>query len=334
MIPSLLTPKGYRRYCEVVDGIPGLVACWPLNELSGATSVDRIGGYNGTNSGATYYNQVTVTGTLDPDATGTYTAAGINEGLPYYQRGSDSSFIWNGGVARSYNWYMNNAFNVISNPRWVKGLGSVAGTFVPDGSVPPTGTPTVANVTESGVYGWFPSGLTYANAGPLVNGEVVRAMGFDGASGFVTLPSIEITTNGSVSFWAFIIKGAFNISVRDNTEAGGCIPILLSAGSDITGRWNGTNYTLSGFASNTYFSAWTHCAISKAGGGVSVYLNSVLAGEASGISNAATKMPWNIGKNGTNAQYCNCKVIDVRQYNRALTATEVQQLYYGATIGV
>jgi hypothetical protein len=104
-------------------------------------------------AGGLYYNQVQVTGTLSPDATGVYTCkglgapAGVYLGIsPYYQRGSDNYFLW-----RSSNnqWYLSTLLGSGTPNRWNNSTGNVTGIYDPYGTA--TGTTTVANVTASGL---------------------------------------------------------------------------------------------------------------------------------------------------------------------------------------
>jgi hypothetical protein len=100
------------------------------------------------NGGVIYYNRVTVTGTLNPDATGTYTAAGTYNGRAYYRRGSDNWYLY--WFASISNWFISPTLPYVSGDAWYASRQTIPGTFTPGGAA--TGTATVANVTGSGIY--------------------------------------------------------------------------------------------------------------------------------------------------------------------------------------
>jgi hypothetical protein len=95
----------------------------------------------------TYYNQVTVTGTLNPDATGIYTFTGMvldiyGSYYPKYRKGTSSYYINKSDI-----WYITS--NGGGQPMWGNFGAGPTGTYSTRwyGA---TGTATVANVTASG----------------------------------------------------------------------------------------------------------------------------------------------------------------------------------------
>jgi hypothetical protein len=145
----------------------------PFNNLihSGAGTLQLLDNCNVTGqwlNAAIFYNQVTVTGTLSPDATGTYTVAGVSSGFPYYSNGTYVLFNLNnpsqwilalntylGNLGDYHCWYSTTPAITTLNPY----LGY-------------TGIATVANVTSSGWYSPYVAGA----AGPFSpNGKTLSA---------------------------------------------------------------------------------------------------------------------------------------------------------------
>ena len=79
-------------------------------------------------TGTTYYNQVSVSGTMNPDATGTYAVGGMYNNLPYYQKGSTEFFIWYDSTAGFWRLVntptVGNYNNPSLKPRWVSSVGT------------------------------------------------------------------------------------------------------------------------------------------------------------------------------------------------------------------
>ncbi len=156
---------------------------------TGWTTGDLNLGASGTitSNATTYYNQVTVSGTLSPDVTGTYTVAGVYNGLPYYRRGTDSYYIWrylgSGGI-----WIIGPNPGGTSGNLFNNFTTSLAGSYNP--IVPSTGTATVANVTASGIYYGATSDIT-------ISGNYTQTAG-----GYFNAGSSLITQNGNGNFTA------------------------------------------------------------------------------------------------------------------------------------
>lgn len=138
-------------------------SAWTLN-VTGAATANYVNVANCNASGGSpvmatnsdpYYRQVTVTGTLSPDATGIYTASGIYTTAyvtaPYYRRGMDNYYIWRYDTGAN-GWFISSALGNVSVPRWSKTGASIAGnTYYPYSTT--VGTATVANVVDSGKVG-------------------------------------------------------------------------------------------------------------------------------------------------------------------------------------
>ena len=258
-------------------------AIWPLQDDAptvGRTGgiVDVFGRVPGAASGVTYYQQVTVSGTLSPDATGTYTAAGMYNGSPYYVLG-----VWKVWYsAAGTRWYLSQALGNTGSPgAWYTAFGVVviASSYAPrDGA---TGTATVAPVTASGIYRFDASGLTFGNTGPVIAGEVVRAVGFDGVGGYASAAgSVVSMTESTVSFWVNSIAFGAVATVffaNRSSVSNGIVIWRLAAGAKIgvgwgasgaTPRWT-TNYDLS-------TGVWTLITVTRDASGLRLYVNGAL----------------------------------------------------------
>jgi hypothetical protein len=162
-----------------------------VSSSTGWTTSNLTIGAGGTASstapGTIYYNQVTVSGTLNADVVGTYTVVGIHNSVPYYRRGSDAAYIYKSTVNQQ--WYVTTSFPNVDNYRWYQSA-SYVGTYSPAGSG--TGNATVSNVGGSGEY-------TRLN-----NSKITIAGNYDQSattSKFLAASSL-ITVNGNGNFTA------------------------------------------------------------------------------------------------------------------------------------
>jgi len=144
---SVYYPDSYCLLYDVADSSntpqPGYLKAW----TPGGTCASY--GVSSTEIPGLYYKQVTVSGTLTPDATGTYTYDGLHNGKPYYRRGSDAYFIWYYGDDTN-GWMISSALGSVAVPRWKNSRASIAeASYAPYSTT--TGTATVANVVASGL---------------------------------------------------------------------------------------------------------------------------------------------------------------------------------------
>jgi hypothetical protein len=181
-------------------------ACYPLDDAvitSGAqagVARELSGLYPGAISGTTYYNQVTVSGTLNPNIAGTWTVGGLLNGKPYYTNGVAN--WWLGDSSGSNAWRIRNSSPVGANANDNWNATALIGNWFPGGGVY-TGTATVANVTASGIYLFVPSGVTLQSAGPTLAGTSCKAAAFDGAAGKITVGDhLDVTGSFTLMCWA------------------------------------------------------------------------------------------------------------------------------------
>jgi hypothetical protein len=97
--------------------------------------------------GEVYSNTVTVSGSLTPNAAGVYTVAGIHNGKPYYQRGSESWYIWY--MSSNGAWILGQVLGV-DGGLWYSWPGHLLGSGYTNGIG--VGTVTVSNNADSGIY--------------------------------------------------------------------------------------------------------------------------------------------------------------------------------------
>ncbi|MDC0936130.1 LamG domain-containing protein [Pirellulales bacterium] len=198
-----------------------------------------------------------------------------------------------------------------------------------------TGT-TAADSSTSGLDGTFAGGATLATAGPYPNAGAVAAQ-FDGVDDHVDLPDVDFIYSAgfSVAFW-----------MKPSSTISGSVAMAgLSNGSSVDEIWIGWDSSLGlqlrltdTIASGPALSiadyqqpevrAWIHVAMTiDASGNGTIYRNGVPT--ATGF----VSIPQNVlraqnflGKSASNDEFPG-DLDDVRFYSRALTPSEVSELY-------
>src|SRR3989338_1084984 len=99
-----------------------------------------------TASAATYYNQILISGTLNPNVAATFTAIGMYNDYPLYQRRSDGWYL----VKVSTFWFITSDYTTQAGKRWYKSGTDLNGTYA--GQNGATGTATAADVVASGIF--------------------------------------------------------------------------------------------------------------------------------------------------------------------------------------
>ncbi len=183
------------------------------------------------------------------------------------------------------------------------------------------------------------------NTGTLVNmsattspvvGKIGQALGFNGTSQYVnggTGASLNLTGNQSYSVWIKPTASSGNKPVICNNDAGlysnaFCLYIRNSPGTDIGFQVdpNGTN--IAAFQSGTIsYGKWNHIVGVLNGSNVSVYLNGVLTYSGAGAPTSVTRSFEGVLIGSGVSLFYPGAIDDVRIYNRALSASEVLQLY-------
>jgi hypothetical protein len=185
-----------------------------------------------------------------------------------------------------------------------------------------TGT-TVADSSGNGNTG------TLNGAAWVANGKFGGALRFDGSSARVTIndsASLHLTTGMTLEAWVnpssvggwrdVIYKGNDNYFLEASSSRG------APAGGGTLGGADIVVYGPSVVPANT----WTHLAVTYDGSTLRLYLNGnqVSSGSRTGAL-ATSSNPLQIGGDSIFGQYFQGLIDDVRVYNRALSAAEVQQ---------
>lgn len=189
---------------------------WPLTQRvadAGMTLKSLTGQYLATVSNTVYYNQVTVSGALSPDATGTYSVVGVVNGYPYYVlniAGTNWYCSW-GLFYGAYRYGLSVKIGGDNSSNYWRGISAgvapPATNYLP--VAPATGIATVANVTASGVYRTDLLGVTLGSTGPTLCGEPANAAAFDGSAGHAYSTYAPITLAGAWTLSAWL-KAAGN----------------------------------------------------------------------------------------------------------------------------
>ena len=162
-----------------------------------------------------------------------------------------------------------------------------------------------------------------------VMGKIGQGMKFDGSS-YVTLSSpINLTGAKTVAFWVTFNSGSPTEVLLGNDAYTGYFPAIVGGSSIYITDWSSFPFVnVGGFT----VGQWYHLALSSNGTTVTVYKNGISQGTMSNI-NTTIKA---IGAYSDGGAGHNGSMDDVRIYNRALSANEVQQLYKqgAAKVGV
>jgi len=170
------------------------------------------------------------------------------------------------------------------------------------------------------------------------NGNPNSAMSFDGENDYVDIGDSASgnldfgTGNFTISFWFKGILGDKGIvskkSTSNGTDAGWTIYLDTPGWHLRTRLANGSNQiAVSGLKTNLNDNIWHYGTIVKSGDNLLVYTDGLIDNSTTGVSsyNVNNAINFYIGRIGST--YWNGSIGDVRIYNRALFAIEIQQLY-------
>ncbi|HEY6693405.1 MAG TPA: LamG-like jellyroll fold domain-containing protein, partial [Solirubrobacteraceae bacterium] len=173
---------------------------------------------------------------------------------------------------------------------------------------------------------------TYANATRSTSGRHGSALSFNGTNASVTVPdaaSLRLTTGMTLEAWVNPSAGGNWRTVLLKQQTNDLVYGLYS--NDDVNRPSAWLYTTTGQPSVTGTAAvavntWTHLAATYDGTTVRLYVNGTQTGSrAISGSLAAGTGPLKIGGNALWGEYFAGLIDDVRVYNRALSAGELQQ---------
>jgi fibronectin type 3 domain-containing protein len=197
--------------------------------------------------------------------------------------------------------------------------GLVAGWAFSEGS-----GSTTADASGNGNTGTL-QGATWSTQGRYGN-----ALSFNGSNSVVRVPasaSLNLTTAMTLSAWARlnVSPNGWRTIVQRQADA-----YFLTASSDQPARsaGGGTFGTSTGYVTSPTanpVNTWTHLAVTYDGAAVRLYVNGGQVGSrvAGGLIQNVTNPLW-IGGNQPYGEYFNGLIDEVRVYNRALSAPEIQ----------
>jgi hypothetical protein len=163
-----------------------------------------------------------------------------------------------------------------------------------------------------------------------IAGHTGGALTFDGLNDWMTVndaPSLALTTAMTLEAWVFPTTTADWRTVMLKEGTSGLTYALY--GSNDAGRPAGYVRIRSDVAANggaaLPINTWSHLAVTFDGGAVRLYVNGTLAGTATAAGTIeSSALPLRIGGNSVWGEFFSGRIDDVRIYNRALGAAEVQ----------
>ena len=157
-------------------------------------------------------------------------------------------------------------------------------------------------------------------------GKLGNAISLDGTNSWVDIPNLSFTGDFTIAAWVYLTG---TVNYQD-----------ALVGQDVWGQDinfccpNLRLYTGSGDAivsnSSVSSSTWTHCAITRSGGTLSVYIDGSLDNTSTGFTDPFT--PQTIGK-GAQGALTEGLIDEVYLYDRSLDASEIQDLFTGGNTG-
>jgi chitodextrinase len=289
----------------------------------------------------------------------TWTASTDNVGVTGYR-------IYRGGTqinTSATNSYSDTGLSPSTNYSYTVAAYDAAGNV----SAQSTSASATTQAGGSGPVGWWKfdetSGTTASdssgnnNTGTLVNGPVWTtgkiggALSFDGVDDYVdagTSNTFDLSASPfSVSIWTkvhtFSTSGAANRIVIKRTNSNTAWQLNADGPNDNASypntfsfvvQNNGTAVAVVGNGSNLLIDTWYHVVgVSNGSGTLAIYVNGVLLPTATNANsyNIGTLNNLYIGARTDGGTHFNGLIDDVRIYNRALSAGEVQALYNAGT---
>ena len=212
------------------------------------------------------------------------------------------------------------------------------------------GSPTLAGGSD-GLLGYWPLEETSGNVAPnLASGGTPgtlfagatwaidatrgKVLNFDGVDGYVnagTLPQMTLTNDFTWSFWCYSTQSSVNVILGNRTSPGG---------ADFSPR-EFTKFTPSSFEyhrnatgedidyADMPLNTWAHHTVVKQGASLAYYRNGSLTGTRTITQGQNNPQPFYFGGDQTNENWSG-KLDEVAIWNRALTGSQVANLYSGA----
>jgi glucose/arabinose dehydrogenase/PKD repeat protein len=185
--------------------------------------------------------------------------------------------------------------------------------------------PTLADISGRGHTGTI-SGATWSAAGK--NGG---ALSFDGVNDWVTVAdtaALDLSTAMTLEAWVRPTSTNRWRTVALKEQTGNLVYALYGNNSGqraSANLWLGSSEKEARSAGQLAANAWTHLAATYDGAAIRVYVNGALSGTTAATgAMAASTGPFRIGGNAIWDEFFAGQLDDLRLYNRALSATEVQ----------
>ena len=206
--------------------------------------------------------------------------------------------------------------------------------------------PARADIT-TGLVGWWKfdegSGTAAAdssgnnNTGTLTNGptwttgKIGGALSFDGTNDYVgaSVSDSNLATTLTLSQWVKATSFAEFAGIISNFSDGG-MKVFINSG--VTGGF-GVGFRKVGgsyaecFSASTQLGVWYHLTVTYNTGAVNIYINGNLDKTCNGNTTITNNSTFYIGYNNNNDAYFKGLIDEVRIYNRALSASEVSELF-------
>jgi hypothetical protein len=182
---------------------------------------------------------------------------------------------------------------------------------------------TVADASGKGNHG------TIREATRIAKGRYGQALQFDGVNDWVTIkdsPSLDLSTSMTLEAWVNPQSQAGEKALIAKEQSGGAVYGLLNADANVpaAGIYDGQYHVLPG-QNQLPVNEWTHLVVTYDGQYGRLYMNGVeVAKGAEKSLIQASNGELRIGGNSTWGAYFKGLIDEVRIYNRALTAAEVQ----------
>lgn len=216
---------------------------------------------------------------------------------------------------------------------------------------------SVSDVTKNLVAWWRLNGGSANSSVGSANGTIVnavstsrnlvpdRAFYFNGTNAYITVPYATSTATRpaaaiTASAWAYVSSATLavtsNQKIFSTTESYG-YNYVISSGNRVEAYLmiNGTPYSVGVAETALIANSWNFVAFTYDGATIRNYINGVqvASAAATGYINHTTTTPFCIGAE-PNATTCSSEyylgsIDDVRVYDRALSSTEITQLYTG-----